>query len=167
MNETVFNNRIKLLEYDNGIEAIEEFIHTRLGERERSANLHETIARKGFVALATGSASHGSRLFCRMLKNRERLFRIRDRHAAARDADLRRRAVVFNGVETRKVFRRQTARRLGSACARELIGDLRQSIVDFFMTAICSRRENNPSRIVFRETFHGDALRFFRHIDER
>ena len=117
MNEAVFNNRIKFLEHDNSIEAIEKFIHADLGERERRANLHETIARKGLAALTAGNTSRRSRLFCRVLKNRKRLFRIRGRHATARDADFRRIAVIFDGIEARKIFRCQTTRRLGSACA--------------------------------------------------
>ena len=117
MNEAVFNNRVKLLEHDNSIEAIEEFIHAGLGERERRADLHETIARKSLAALTAGNTSRRSRLFCRVLKNRKRLFRIRGRHAAARDADFRRIAVIFDGIEARKIFRCQTTRRLGSACA--------------------------------------------------
>ena len=74
MNEAVFNNRIKFLEHDKASRLSRNSSTRTSGERERRANLHETIARKILTAPRRRQHQPQKSSVLGVLKNRKRFF---------------------------------------------------------------------------------------------
>ena len=146
----IFQNAIKLFDYQNVGQTLRKFQHRILREGVWQANLHELIRRNEYALFISASLDH---LQC--------FTHIRHAHAASNNTQNRIMRLFFatahHGVERR---RKRTARELGAY--------LGQALVDVVMRRKRASRENNPLGIA-HETLFGHRARHcvVGHVEKR